>query len=99
MPMRRSGSRIVPITNDLLRTIASNSRLNTANDLDMDSLDFADEVLGRADSFQEDLLEGRLAEFESLQSNASLHECNEQLLRIRVRREHDVRIGTCLPHT
>src|SRR5262245_3943082 len=98
MPINRSGSRMVPIRNDLLLTIASNSRFATAYDLDMCGSDFANDVFGSANLFQEHLLEGGLAELEALDAHPGLHERHKQLLRIGVWVEHHVCVRAGLAH-
>src|SRR5687767_8242834 len=69
MPIMRSGPRIVPIRNALVRTCASNSRLKITSVLDMRCLDFTDDVDGCTHLLEEDLLERRLGLLESLESN------------------------------
>src|SRR5688572_19553023 len=91
MPIMISGIRMVPMTNDLVRTIASNSRLKITNALDMCRLDLADDVCRRADLLQEDLLERRLTVIEPLQANAALHQLDQQRLRIAPRLQRDLR--------
>src|SRR5687768_10253851 len=85
-----NGISTVPITNDLVLTIASNSRLKITNALDMCGLDLADDVGRRADLFEEYLFERWLAVVESLQTNAALHQLDQQRLRIGTGLERDL---------
>src|SRR5687767_9812723 len=98
MPMNMSGTRIVPITNDLVRTIASNSRLNTTNVSDMSGLDLANDVFRCAHHFQEYVLQRGLAVLEPLESYAGLDQLAQEVLRIDAFLQCNLRGGAAVPH-
>src|SRR5687767_6831383 len=90
MPIMSKGTRIVPIRNDLVLTMASNSRLSMTKVSCMGGLDCTDDVVGCADRFQEYLLERGLAVLEPLESHARFDEVSQKRLRIGARTQYDL---------
>src|SRR5512140_3720219 len=80
MTPKKTGPKMVTMMNHLVRTRSRNSRLITVQSLAMTGHSLLD--ARRPDLVEEDLVQGRLDQFEALYRGAGAHEALQQLLRV-----------------